>query len=87
MEKPGSVDFTNFSTVFSPFEGCKNIITDVPSFENIPARNNAALERYKWRYWYDRKTRKKSVKSRASAVVTHEYVTLFVRLHTLNISR
>lgn len=50
MEKPGSVDFTNFSTVFSPFEGCKNIITDAHAFENTPARNNAALKRYRWRY-------------------------------------
>ena len=50
MEKPGSVDFTNFSTVFSPFEGCKNIITDTHAFENTPARNNAALKRYRWCY-------------------------------------
>lgn len=50
MEKPGSVDFTNFSTVLHPFEGCKNIITDTLAFENTLARNNAALERYKWRY-------------------------------------
>ncbi len=50
MEKPGSIDFTNFFAVLPPFEGCKNIITDALAFENTLVRNNAVLKRYKWRY-------------------------------------
>ena len=50
-EKPGSVDFTSFFAIFPPVKGCKNIITCCCEFENTHTRNNAALMRYKSRYW------------------------------------
>lgn len=56
-EKPGSVDFTSFFAIFPPVKGCKNIITCCCGFENTSARNNAALVRYKSRYWNKRATR------------------------------
>ena len=56
-EKPGNVDFTSFFAVFPPVKGCKNIIICCCEFENPPARNNAALMRYKSRYWRKRAIR------------------------------